>query len=152
VLTGDLSEDDLATPARLSAALAELLPDMVKHYASRLEEHGPRALSLYALTLPGRVGSDRGYNIIRDFNVPFVRAANRVRVYGSPASIAAMDEIQEGFAKLNRAEGESEREAAHKAIRAGHDHLVIAARADVGPRNDDQLKDVPFGQGAGPSA
>jgi hypothetical protein len=53
VLTGDLSEDDLATPARLSAALAELLPDMVKHYASRLEEHGPRALSLYALTLPG---------------------------------------------------------------------------------------------------
>jgi hypothetical protein len=52
VLTGDLSEDDLATSARLSAALAELLRDMVRHYASRLEEHEPRALSLYALALP----------------------------------------------------------------------------------------------------
>src|ERR1700730_7869177 len=54
---------------------------------------------------------------VREFTIPFVRAANRVRVYGSPASIAAMDEIQEGFAMLNRAKGEAEREAAGKAIR-----------------------------------
>jgi hypothetical protein len=96
--------------------------------------------------------SDPKYDIVREFTVPFVRTANRVRVYGGPASIAAMDEIQEGFAMSNRAKGESEREAAEKAIRIGHDHLVVAARADVGPRAEDDLKDVPFHQGAGPSA
>jgi hypothetical protein len=36
-LTGDLSDDDLTTGGRLSAALAELLPDMVRTYAGRLE-------------------------------------------------------------------------------------------------------------------
>ena len=53
ILTGDLSEDDLTTSGRLAAALAELLPDMVRHYAARLEEPRPRALSLYAFALPG---------------------------------------------------------------------------------------------------
>jgi hypothetical protein len=38
---------------QLSAALTELLPDMIRHYAARLEEPHPRALSLYALALPG---------------------------------------------------------------------------------------------------
>ena len=87
---------------------------------------------------------------MREFTIPFVRVANRVRVYGSPASIAAMDEIQEGFAMLNRAKGEAEREAAEKAIRIGQDHFVIAAREDVGPRKEDHLKDVRFRQGGGP--
>jgi hypothetical protein len=75
-----------------------------------------------------------------------------LRVYGSPASIAAMDEIQEGFAMSNKAKGDSEREAAAKAISLGQEHFVIAARADVGPRPEDKLADVPFHQGAGPSA
>ena len=97
-------------------------------------------------------GSDPSYDVVRDFTIPFVRTANRIRVYGSPASIAATDEIQEGFAMLNRAEGASELEAAYKAINIGYDHFVIAARADVGPRKDDDLKDVPFHQGAGPRA
>jgi hypothetical protein len=97
---------------------------------------------------------DPKYNeaIVREFTIPFVRAANRVRVYGSPASIAAMDEIQNGFRMLNRAKGESERAAAEEAIGLGHDHLVIAAREDVGPRKEDDLKDVPFQRGAGPPA
>ena len=95
---------------------------------------------------------DRKYDVVREFTVPFVRTANRVRVYGSPASIAAMDEIQEGFAMLNRAKGEAQREAAEKAISTGIDHFVIAARADVGPRKEDHLNDVPFRQGAGPPA
>jgi hypothetical protein len=95
---------------------------------------------------------DRKYDVVREFTIPFVRAANRVRVYGSPASIAAMDEIQEGFAMLNRAKGEAEREAAEKAIRIGQDHFVIAAREDVGPRKEDHLKDVRFRQGGGPPA
>jgi hypothetical protein len=99
-----------------------------------------------------RGDGDPGYDVVRDFSIPFVRSANRVRVYGSPASIAAMDEIQEGFARLNRAKGESARAAAEEAIRLGHDHFVIAARADVGPRQDDDLPDVPFRPGAGPSA
>ena len=95
---------------------------------------------------------DRKYDVMREFTISFVRAANKVRVYGSPASIAAMDEIQEGFAMLNRANGEAEREAAEKAIRIGHDHFVIAAREDVGPRKEDHLKDVRFRQGGGPPA
>jgi hypothetical protein len=53
ILTGDLSDDDLTSGRRLAAALAELLPDMVKHYAARLEEPQPQALLLYALALPG---------------------------------------------------------------------------------------------------
>ena len=97
-------------------------------------------------------GQDPDYDVVRDFNIPFVRVANRIRIYGSPASIAAMDEIQDGFARRNRAEGESEHEAADEAIRAGQHHLVMAARADVGPQKADQLEDVPFRQGAGPSA
>lgn len=42
----------------------------------------------------------KGFDIVRDFTIPFVRAANRVRVYGSPASVAAVDEIQESLALL----------------------------------------------------
>ncbi len=90
--------------------------------------------------------------IEREFSVPFVRAANRIRVYGSPATIAAMDEIQQAFGMFNRAKGDSDRAAAGKAIQLGLDHLVIAAREDVGPRKEDGLKDVPFRQGAGPPA
>ena len=95
---------------------------------------------------------DRKYDVVREFTIPFVQVANKVRLYGSPASIAAMDEIQEGFAMLNRAKGAADREAAEKAIRIGHDHFVIAAREDVGPRKEDHLKDVPFRKGGGPPA
>jgi hypothetical protein len=99
-----------------------------------------------------RTTTDRKYDVVRDFTIPFVRAANRVRVYGSPAAVAAIDEIQEGFAMSNRAKKDSEREAADKAIRTGQDHFVIAAREDVGPRPEDGLKDVHFQPGAGPPA
>ena len=54
-----------------------------------------------------------------------MRAANRVRVYGSPATIAALDEIQNGFGMFNKAKGESERATAAKDIHVGLDHLVI---------------------------
>jgi hypothetical protein len=90
--------------------------------------------------------------VVELFTLPFVRAANRVRVYGSPACIAALDEIQGGFGKLNRAKGESERVAATRQIHAGLDHLVINAREDVGPRKEDKLREVHFEPGAGPSA
>jgi hypothetical protein len=63
-----------------------------------------------------------------------------------------MDELQEAFSKLNRAESDSERAAADEAIRKGHDAFVIAARGDVGPRDEDGLANVPFRPGAGPSA
>ena len=50
---------------------------------------------------------DKNYDIKQTFTVPFVRAANRVRVHGSPASVAAMDKIQGGFAKWNVAKTDS---------------------------------------------
>src|SRR5215470_8274394 len=44
---------------------------------------------------------DPDFDVIRDFTVPFVKAANGIRVYGSPARVAAMDEIQEALDILN---------------------------------------------------
>jgi hypothetical protein len=95
---------------------------------------------------------DKKFDVVRDFTILFVRAANRVRVYGSPASVAAMDELQAAFAQLNRAHDDHEFEAAYEAIRKAHDHFVIAARADVGPQAEDGLAPVPFREGAGPTA
>jgi len=94
----------------------------------------------------------RGYDVVREFSIPFVRAANAIRVCGSPASIAAIDEIQNGLAQLNKASSPAEVDAAGDAIASGHDHLVMAAREDVGPRKADRLKAVPFQQGGGPRA
>jgi hypothetical protein len=92
------------------------------------------------------------YDVVRDFSIPFVRAANRVRVYGSPGTIAAMDAIQDGLALSNRAQTENALDAASLAIRSGQDHFVIAARTDVGPRDEDGLVAVTFRAGAGPPA
>jgi hypothetical protein len=97
-----------------------------------------------------RTGNDTRFDMVRDFTIPFIHAANKMRVYGSPESIAAIDELQEAFARSNRAKDKSEREAAITAISVGQDHLVTAARTDVGPRKEDELKDVPFRAGAGP--
>jgi hypothetical protein len=89
--------------------------------------------------------------VVNEFTIPFVRSANRVRVHGSPASVAAIDEVQKGFAMSNVAKNDREREAAEEAISTGLDHLVIAARKDVGPNlKDDELDDVSFRPGAGP--
>jgi len=123
----------------------------LKRRSERLENY-QTAVDLLT-ELGWRIG-DPKYNdaIVREFDIPFVRAANRLRIYCSPASVAAMDEIQNAFRMLNLAKGEAERAAAAKALHLGLDHLVIAAREDVGPRKEDGLKDVPFREGAGPSA
>jgi hypothetical protein len=97
-----------------------------------------------------RIAYDRRFDVVRDFNLPFLHAAGKLRVYGSPESIAAMDEVMEAIAKLNTAKEKKEREAAGAALMQGEDHLTSAARADVGPRQEDGLKDVPFRRGAGP--
>jgi hypothetical protein len=62
---------------------------------------------------------------------------------------AAVDTIQEGFAKLNAAQTEAASEAAYAEIAVGHDHLVIdtcRCRSSAGGK----LADVPFRKGAGP--
>src|SRR5438067_1115566 len=94
---------------------------------------------------------DPDFDVVRDFSILFVRSATRVRLYGSPASIAAVDHIQEGLAELNRARNKDAGSATHEAINIALDELVIAARADVGPKDDD-LPNVPFRAGAGPRA
>jgi len=45
-----------------------------------------------------------GYDVERGFSLPFVRESNRVRLYGSPASIAAIDDMQQELNLLNRAQ------------------------------------------------
>jgi hypothetical protein len=87
------------------------------------------------------------YNVVESFNKPFLHAANRVRLYGSPAAIAAVDQIQTGLAAMNHADP-----AAGDLFNRGVDDFAIAAREDVGPRPEDGLKDVSFRQGIGPSA
>jgi hypothetical protein len=47
-------------------------------------------------------------NIVQEFTIPFLHTANRVRLYCSPASIAAMDELQEAFASGNVARTDPE--------------------------------------------
>ncbi|WP_156945006.1 hypothetical protein [Bradyrhizobium sp. Ec3.3] len=123
----------------------------LKRRGERLENY-QTAIDL--LTDYGWRSDDPKYRdaIVREFTIPLVQAANRLRVYGSPATIAAMDEIQGAFGMLNKAKRDSERADAEKAISLGLDHLVIAAREDVGPKKEDDLKDVPFRQGAGPRA
>ncbi len=54
VATGDLSEDDLQTSVRLSLAMVELLPDMIRHYAKRLEGLRSEPSSLYNSNCPAR--------------------------------------------------------------------------------------------------
>jgi hypothetical protein len=89
----------------------------------------------------------RKYNVVESFNKPFLHAANRVRLYGSPAAIAAIDKIQTGLAAMNNAD-----QAAGDLFNSGVDDFAIAARDDVGPRPEDGLKGVSFRQGIGPSA
>jgi hypothetical protein len=91
-------------------------------------------------------------NIVREFTIPFVHAANRVRLYGSPASIAAMDELQGAFAYLNAARTDEELRDAQARVAEAHNRFVDAARADVGPRREDGLASSSFRPGAGPPA
>ena len=86
----------------------------------------------------------KNYDVVRGFSIPFVRASNAIRVCGSPASIAAIDEIQSGLVKLSKKDA-----TAAGAIATGHDHLVMAARKDVGPRKADRLGTTQFRQGGG---
>ncbi len=144
----------VASRASLHSADAETRRQRWAHFQTRRAERKDNYQTAIDLMTDWgwRDGQDKTFDVVRDFTIPFVRAANRVRVYGSPASVAAMDEIQIGFHHLNRARTQSEQESAYAAIRAGHDHLVSAARADVGPRAEDELADVPFRPGAGPPA
>jgi hypothetical protein len=100
---------------------------------------------------------DPDFDVKKDFTLKFVRAASRVRIYGSPASIAALDEIQTGLAMRNRANSKKKVEEAEEAIGIGLDHMFIAASADVGPHSEDNLgKKVAIAnaprEGAGPRA
>jgi hypothetical protein len=95
------------------------------------------------------VSPSADYDVVEDFSKPFNLAAMRIRLYGSPATIAAVDAIQTGFALLNDAGDDSAVHVATTAIWDGIDRLVIAAREDVGPRESDGLRDVSFRPGAG---
>lgn len=132
------------------AKLEALRKNREYQQARRSERQGTYQAAIDLLTDWGWRTGESNFDVVREFTLPFVRCANRVRVYGSPASIAAIDEIQGGLAKLNAAQTEAETEAAYTQIAIGHDHLVMAARADVGPRPEDGLADVPFRPGAGP--
>jgi len=137
-----------ATSSEIAQKNKELV---LKRRGERLENY-QTAIDL--LTDFGWRSGDPKYDeaVEREFSIPFVRAANRVRIYGSPATIAAIDEIQNALRMRNIAKRDTERAAAGQAFDRGLDHLVMAAREDVGPKKEDELKEVPFRQGAGPRA
>jgi hypothetical protein len=88
------------------------------------------------------------------FNKPFLHAANRVRLLGSPRAIAAVDDIQLAFAEMHAAQGAGD-EAQSRAAAAfdrGMDALYTAAREDIGPRPEDGLAPATFRRGSGPRA
>jgi hypothetical protein len=91
-------------------------------------------------------------NIVQEFTIPFIHTANRVRLYCSPASIAAMDELQEAFASLNAARTDQKLKEAEVRVAHARDMFVNAARDDVGPRGQDRLATATFRLGAGPPA
>lgn len=95
---------------------------------------------------------DYSANIVQEFTIPFIHMANRVRLYCSPASIEAIDKLQEAFTSLNAAHTDSELEDAEARIAQARDMFVNAARADVGPRRQDRLATATFRPGAGPPA
>jgi hypothetical protein len=110
---------------------------------------------LLALDLLTDFGWDAGlkrYDVVESFNKPFLHAANRVRLYGSPAAIGAIAKIQDGFAALNDADGDSAVASAQELVSRGMDEFADAARDDVGPRPEDALKDVVYERGLGPPA
>lgn len=113
-----------------------------------------RALDLLVLWEWDRDSSSapRKYDVVESFSKPFVVAVTRIRMYGSPASVAAVDQIQESLALLNRANSLGSEELAWDAITAGIDALYKAARDDTGPSPDDQLPDVSFRRSGGPLA
>lgn len=85
------------------------------------------------------------YDVVAAFNKPFLRAVNRVRLYGSPAAISAIEEAQNGLALFTENDAE-----AWRIFMKGTDGFFEAAREDVGPRPEDKLPDAPFQPGAGP--
>jgi cytochrome P450 len=91
--------------------------------------------------------SGEDYDVVEQFNKPFLRAANRVRLYGSPGARAAVDQIQEALQLAKDPEaGERANEAFYEAV----DALFTAAREDVGPRPEDGLAPASFLPGVGP--
>jgi hypothetical protein len=122
-----------------------------EHQTKRRDER--KAAYLQTINLVTDWQWRRAYNdpkADRDFTIPFVRSATAVRLYGSPASINAVDRIQSGLAHLNNAKDQRSIDAANTDIDAGLDDLVDVARSDVGPLPEDKLPDVPFRRGAGP--
>jgi hypothetical protein len=96
-------------------------------------------------------GDGTSGDVLTSFTTPFVRAATRIRVYGSPAAVAAVDVIQAGLVPLNSADGDDDAVRAGQAdLIRGIDALFDAARSDVGPRPEDGLPNRPFLTGGGP--
>ena len=130
----------------------ETVQKQVEHLIKRRDER--KAAYIQAINLVTdwqwrRASNDP--NADRDFTIPFVRSGTAVRLYGSPASINAVDRIQSGLKQLNNAQDRRSLDAAYTEINAGLDELVDVARSDVGPRLDkDNLPDVSFRRGAGP--
>jgi hypothetical protein len=109
-------------------------------------------------SLPNVIDLLTEWRWLRDDPSLMLWAASRSPLYERPighgyteasGSVAAIDEIQEGLKLLNKAKSNADRAAANNAIDIGHDHLVIAARKDVGRRKADGLTKVLPGSGAG---
>ena len=91
-------------------------------------------------------------DVVEHFNKPFLRAANRVRLYGGPGAIAAIDRIQGALRQMNEAEGPEAEQLANAVFYEAVDALFTAAREDVGPRPEDELAPASFLPGVGPHA
>src|SRR5262249_27462393 len=143
--TGNMTDIAVIGAAAISggvAICAQLVTSWTRKAEAREKRRSERQTT-YLMTMDlvtdwGWESDEPGYDVERRFSLPFVRASNRVRLYGSPASVAAIDDMQRGLNLLNKAQrGDGDSAAAYKAIYAAYDKFVIAAREDVGPREDE---------------
>ncbi len=155
VISGGLALAGVGLQARTSRRQMALEKHMQEHNESeqrRLERRKvyEAAIDLLSDYSWDSADPDAQADVVDRFTKPFVQMVNRMRIYGSPESVAAVDEIQRGFALLNDAADDRAIANAWIIINTGIDRLYEAARTDVGPRPQDELKNVDFQPGAGP--
>jgi hypothetical protein len=83
-----------------------------------------------------------GYDVLQSFTKPFVHAANAVRVYGSDDAFKATERFQNAVGGVNQVREnpnptEAEVAAVWQEVWDALGEFFAAARADVGPRDED---------------
>lgn len=86
-----------------------------------------------------------GYDVLESFTKPFVHSANAVRIYGSDDAFDATERFQDALGGLNEVSDdpnptEAKKEQAWGKVYEALNEFFAAARADVGPVDEEDFK------------